>query len=76
VRRSERVNGATDAADIVAVRALLESLSHLRLAVAAELSAAVGALEADRPDIAAQLIPSGEQLASTLTAQPARLGSR
>jgi hypothetical protein len=46
-------SGADDAAQI---QALLQSLSQVRLAVSADLSAAAGALEDDRADIAAEVI--------------------
>jgi hypothetical protein len=46
-------SGADDAAQI---QALLHSLSQVRLAVSADLSAAAGALEDDRADIAADVI--------------------
>ena len=46
-------SGAHDAAQI---QALLQALSQVRLAVSADLSAAAGALEDDRPDIAADVI--------------------
>jgi hypothetical protein len=50
------VPGASSAADAAQIQALLTSLSETRLAVSADLSAAAGALEDGRADIAADVI--------------------
>lgn len=47
---------ASDAADPADIEALLEILSQLRHTLAADLSAAAGALEDQRPDIASQVL--------------------
>lgn len=45
-----------DPADAAEIEALLRALSELRLSVSADLSAVAGALDAERPDIAAEVV--------------------
>jgi hypothetical protein len=63
VNHPERCAGPDDPAGVASraseaaeIQALLRSLSQVRLAVSADLSAAAGALEDDRPDIAADVL--------------------
>jgi hypothetical protein len=55
-------------ADAAQVRALLSQLSRARLSVSAELSAAAGALEDDRADIAADMLAGAQREMSGLRA--------